>query len=143
MQQTGGEILGFYEGGVTLETGVTYSIEISADDTVLHYATEINANSYVIPSVVLIQNKAHRLRIWSVRDSYTSFSFFDHSFFVESASLILTATTDGKGVSGSTVPIANITINVDESLKANMKFDGSSINGKAQAGATITIEVNE
>ena len=143
VQQTGGEILGFYEGGVTLETGVTYSIEISADDTVLHYATEINANSYVIPSAVLIQNKAHRLRIWSVRDSYTSFSVFDHSFFVESASLILTATTDGKGVSGNTVPIANITINVDESLIANLSFDGTGISGKAEPGATITIEIEE
>ena len=141
VQQTGGEILGFYEGGVTLETGVTYSIEISADDTVLHYATEINANSYVIPSAVLIQNKAHRLRIWSVRDSYTSFSVFDHSFFVESASLILTATTDGKGVSGNTVPIANITIDVDESLTANLSFDGTGISGKAEPVATITIEI--
>ncbi|WP_151707451.1 hypothetical protein [Acinetobacter sp. TUM15064] len=143
LQQTGGEILGFYEGGVTLETGVTYSIEISANDTVLHHATEINANSYVIPSAVLIQNKAHRLRIWSVRDSYTSFSVFEHSFFVESASLILTATTDGKYVSGNTVPIANITINVDESLTANLSFDGTGISGKAEPGATITIEIEE
>ena len=46
-------------------------------------------------------------------------------------------------VSGNTVPVAKITVNVDESLQANMKFDGSSISGKSPAGATITIEIEE
>jgi len=143
LQQTGGEILGFYEGGITLETGVTYSIEIHADETVLHQAVDINANTYVIPAAVLIQNKPHRLRIWSVRDGYASYNFFEHSFFVESASLILTATTDGNHVAGNTVPLANVTVDVDESLSANLTFDAAGISGKAEPGSTITVDIEE
>ena len=62
---------------------------------------------------------------------------------IDTSSFTLTATTDGSKVAGNTVSVANITVNVDESLKANMKFDGSSISGKAPAGATITIDVEE
>ncbi len=32
---------------------------------------------------------------------------------------------------------------VDETLTANMLYNGSSITGKAQAGATITINIEE
>ena len=60
-----------------------------------------------------------------------------------SASLILTASTDGSSVTGNTVPTANISVNVDESLRANIQFDGSGIIGKSVAGATITIEIEE
>ncbi len=87
--------------------------------------------------------KPHTLRLWSVRDGYDSYQVFEHAFFVESASLILTAAVTKSQISGSTVPVANISVNVDETLTANMKFDGSSISGKAQAGATITINVEE
>ena len=60
----------------------------------------------------------------------------------EAASLILTATATPSQVSGNTMPVANISVNVDESLRANMQYDGSGIVGKSVAGATITIEVN-
>ena len=56
--------------------------------------------------------------------------------------LILTATATSSQVSGNTMPVANISVNVDESLRANMKWDGSQIIGKAEPNATITIEVN-
>mgnify|MGYP003600311355 CR=1 FL=1 len=78
-----------------------------------------------------------------MRDGYDSYQVFEHSFSVESATLILTATTDGSSVIGNTVPVANIAVNVDESLSANMQFDGSAISGKAEAGSTITIEIEE
>lgn len=142
LQQTGGEILGYFDDGVTREAGVTYSLELISQEEVLHTANNINANTYTLAASVLRQNKPHTLKLWSVRDGHESYQVFEHSFFIESASLILTATATKSNIVGSTVPIANITVNVDESLKANMKFDGSSISGKAQAGATITIEVD-
>ena len=45
-------------------------------------------------------------------------------------------------ITGSTVQAAAVTAVVDETLSANMKWDGTSISGKAEPGATITIEVN-
>lgn len=143
LQQTGGQTLGFYDAGVTIESGVTYSYELISENIVLDSQVNIAANTVIIPASVLIQNKPHTLQLWSVRDGYSSYQAFEHSFFVEAISLILTAVASKDKVVGSTVPSANILVNVDESLKANMKFDGSGISGKADAGAIITIEVQE
>lgn len=143
VQQTGGSILGWTDATVSKEIGVTYSIELSSENVVLASASGIDANTYTFVSTLLILNKPHKLKLWSVRDGYECYQIFEHNFFCESVSLILTATASEKNVKGSTLSDANITVNVDESLTANMKFDGSSISGTAEAGATITIEVEE
>lgn len=143
VQQTGGEILGFYDAGVTKEIGVTYGYELSSEGLVLDSGANIATDTVTLLSSVLIQNKPHTLKLWSERGGYSSYQTFEHAFFVESASLILTATATKSQVSGNTVHDANITVNVDETLKANMIADGSGISGKAQAGATITINIEE
>ena len=143
MQQTGGQIIGWYDIDVTVENGVTYSYELISENVVLDSQSNIAANTVTILASVLKPNKPHTLKLWSVRDGYESYQKFEHSFFIEAASLILTATTNGSSVVGNTVPAANINVVVDESLSANMKFDGTSISGKAPAGSTITIEIEE
>ena len=143
VQQTGGAILGFYDAGVTIETGVTYGYELKANNVTLASDSNLTVNTVTIPHSVLITNKAHTLKLWSARNGFESYQVFEHAFFVEAASLILTATATKSQVSGNTVPTANVTVNVDESLKANMIADGSGIHGKAQAGATITINIAE
>lgn len=143
LQQTGGGFLGFFDTSVTVESGVTYSYELICENVVLDSASGLSANTASILASALVLNKQHTLKLWSVRDGYDSYQVFEHSFFVESPSLILTATTNGSSVVGNTVPVANISVSVDESLSANMKFNGSSISGKAEAGATITIEIEE
>lgn len=143
VQQTGGAIIGWYEGDVTTENGVTYSYELTSSNIVLASANSITSNTTTINASILIPNKPHTLKLWSVRDGHNSYQKFEHSFYVESASLILTATATKSNVTGNTVPTANISVNVDEALKANIKFDGSSVSGKAPAGSIITIEVKE
>lgn len=143
LQQTGGEILGFFDAGVTIEAGTTYSYELVSENVVLDSMSGISTNTATILSSVLIPNKPHTLKLWSVRDGYESYQFFEHSFFVEAASLILTATASKNSIIGNTVPTANIIVNVDASLSANMQADGSGIKGKAPVGSIITIEVNE
>lgn len=143
LQQTGGQILGFFDAGATVESGVTYSYELISESVILDSASGITLNTATILASALKPNKPHTLKLWSVRDGYDSYQVFEHSFFAESISLIITATTDGSKVTGNTVPNVNISVNVDESLKANMRFDGSSISGKAETGTTITIEIEE
>lgn len=141
VQQTGGDVLGYFDASVTKEAGVTYSVDLSVDGVTIHSASLIDAQTYTITATALQQSRAHRLKIWSERDGYQSYQAFDYSFFVESVTLILSAAVTSAGISGSTVPTANITVTVDTSLSANVLYDGSSIKGKADPGATIKIEV--
>ncbi|WP_180095500.1 MULTISPECIES: phage tail protein [unclassified Acinetobacter] len=137
------QVVDFYNALDDAELNTTYSYELISENVVLDSGSAITGNTATILSSVLIPNKPHTLKLWSVRDGYDSYQSFEHSFFAESVSLVLTAATDGSSVTGNTVPVANISVNVDESLSANMKFDGSAISGKAEAGATITIEIQE
>lgn len=143
VQQTGGAILGYFESGVTRENGVTYSIELLSAGVILHSAQNINVDTHTISSSLLIQNKAHTLKLWSVRDGFESYQIFEHSFFIESASLILSATANKDKVFGSTVSNANINVVVDESLSANMQADGSRIMGKTTPNSTIEIKIED
>ena len=137
------QLVDFYDSASDTEANTTYSYELISGNSIVTSEIGVTSNTATIPSSVLMPNKPHTLKLWSVRDEYESHQVFEHSFFVESASLILSASTDGFGVVGNTVPVANISVNIDESLSANMQFDGSSISGKAEPGATITIEVEE
>ncbi|WP_288400232.1 phage tail protein [uncultured Acinetobacter sp.] len=142
LQQTGGSILGWTDATVTKETGVTYSIQLLENNVVLLNQTGITTNSYTISKSVLLPNKLHKLKVWAVRDLYDSFQVFEHQIFITAPDVTLTTTLYKDHIIGTTLAAANVTTVVDESLSANMKWDGTSISGKAQPGATITIEVN-
>lgn len=141
IQQTAATHVDWYDSSVIIEDGVTYSLELSTVDSILLTETDINADIFTIDANVFIPNKAHKLKLWSERDGFDSYAIFEHNFFVEALSLILTATATSGGVSGNTVPTANISIDVDTSFKANMQFDGSGITGKTLPNSIITIEV--
>lgn len=143
VQQTGGSVIGWIDETVSKEIGVTYSIELSSEDVVLASDSNIDANTYTFASTLLIPNKPHKLRLWSVRDGYESYQIFEHNFFGEAISLILTATVYEDEVIGSTVQDAQVTVDADETVKANFFYDGSGIKGKALPGSNITIEVED
>ena len=143
IQQTAATHVDWYDSSVTIEGGVTYSLELSTVDSILLTETDIDADAFTIDANVFISNKEHKLKLWAVRDGFDSYHIFEHNFFAEAVSLILAASVTSSNASGNTVPTANIAVDVDASLKANMKFDGSAISGKAEAGATITIEIQE
>ena len=143
LQQTGGSVLSWFDDSVTIEENTSYSLELSSDNIVIYSVQNIQSQTYNISTSVLIPNKPHKLKLWSVRENFDSYQVFEHSFFVESASLILTATVSKEKVTGNTLPTANISVSIDESLSANMNFDGKKILGKAEAGSTITIEIED
>lgn len=142
-QQTGGTHVDWYANSVTAESGVTYSLELSTVDGVLLIETGINADNFTIPSDKFEPNKAHKLTLWAVRDGYESLYKVEHNFFVESVSLILTANVTSNSAYGNTLPEAGILVEVDTSLTAKMRFDGTNITGKAEPGSVITIEVDD
>ncbi|WP_233738713.1 phage tail protein [Acinetobacter junii] len=79
LQQTGGSILGWTDGGVALESGVTYHLELynmSASSDVFN--SSIGAvNTYSFTELTAAD---YRLRLYSVRDSYVSYQIFEHIF---------------------------------------------------------------
>lgn len=85
-QQTGGEILGFYDGGVTAESGVTYAYELFDSDTntIIDSASNI-ISPLVIPKAVMSLN--NKLELFSVRDGYESYERFTYDFTKSSIEL--------------------------------------------------------
>ncbi|WP_336939431.1 hypothetical protein, partial [Acinetobacter modestus] len=69
----------------------------------------------------------HKLKLWSVRDSFNSYQIFEHDFLVDAEEVFITANVEKNKVTGTTLIAANLNVVVDESLSANMKWDGSSI----------------
>lgn len=142
VQQTGGNVLGWVDAAVTKEVGVTYLVQLTENNVVLHNQTAIDASTYTIAKSLLKPNKLHKIKVWSVRNGFDSYQIFENDIFITAPDVTLTATAYNDRVTGTTLAAANVTSVVDETLSANMKWDGTSISGKAEAGATITIEVN-
>lgn len=143
IQQTSENIIGFYDDDITTESNVSYSIEVFSENNLIFNVDAILTNNFSIDKSLLIPNKPHIFKIWSVRDGFRSYQTFEHGFFVESVSLILSATVSKDSVSGSTVSEANINVNVDESLSSNFRYDGSNITGKTLPNSSITINIED
>ena len=80
LQQTGGEILGWYEGGVTLESNVSYRIIIrDADQNIVFLEQDIGAvNSYTL-DISNIEFSTISIELIAERDGYQSLHTFKHT----------------------------------------------------------------
>lgn len=99
VQQTGGSILGWFEGGVTLESGVTYQlivfiIDASNVETEFLNVNVGTVNTYIVDlSTAPSSAKQFKIILKSVRDSYESMQYFEHTFMPAlKAPINLTAT---------------------------------------------------
>ncbi|WP_039908091.1 hypothetical protein [Acinetobacter junii] len=88
LQQTGGEIIGYFEGSVGLELGTQTLLtvtEYDADD--LELSTQ-NANATAVNNFILTEAemspgvKKIRILLKTVRDDYECLSPFDHTIFI-------------------------------------------------------------
>lgn len=85
-QQTGGDILGWFEGGVTLEVSVSYQLIVTTIDAsnVESAFLSVNVgtvNTYTIDlSTAPSSAKQFKIVLKSVRDSYESMQHFEHIF---------------------------------------------------------------
>ncbi|NNG75684.1 hypothetical protein HLH10_04960 [Acinetobacter sp. ANC 4277] len=80
LQQTGGEILGWYEGGVTLESNVSYRIIIrDADQNIVFLEQNIGTfNSYTL-DISSIEFSTISIELIAERDGYQSLHTFKHT----------------------------------------------------------------
>lgn len=86
LQQTGGSILGYFDAGVTLESGVTYMLEVYEVDAnnveeVMLSISLGTVNSYTVDlSAALATTVKFRVKLYSVRGGYESYQAFNHMF---------------------------------------------------------------
>lgn len=78
-QQTGGEIIGWYEGGVTRENDVLYSLKITdIESSTFVQVDNISGSTHTVLHADLPGNGL--LEIWAVRNGIKSAYRFSHSF---------------------------------------------------------------
>lgn len=85
LQQTGGSILGWTDGGVALESAVTYHLELynmSASAEVFNSSIG-TVNTYAFTGLTAAD---YRIRLYSMRDSYSSYQIFEHIFHLRTLS---------------------------------------------------------
>ncbi|WP_180177654.1 phage tail protein [Acinetobacter sp. YH01005] len=99
IQQTGGGILGWFDGGVALEPGVTYQLIVTTIDALNTESEFLNVNvgtlnNYTIDlSTAPSSAKQFKIILKSIRDTYESLQYFEHIFVRPlSAPINLTAT---------------------------------------------------
>lgn len=79
ISQADGPLVGFFDGNLTAEVGVTYSIEVRDDtDTVVYSASGIAALTATVP----VPAPTATVKLWSVRDGHASWQVFSHTFAV-------------------------------------------------------------
>ena len=85
VQQTGGDILGWFENGVIPENGVTYTVKLIGLDsnTVLNETVGIVGNEVVYQSNIL--ESLNRVELVAVRDNHESMGKFTHTFKTSNA----------------------------------------------------------
>jgi hypothetical protein len=74
-------LTGFYEGNITSEEDVTYSGELIRTDTqaVLYSFTNNSTTTYSVALASVYVGEV-KLRVWSVREGYTSYQTVEHTF---------------------------------------------------------------
>lgn len=137
-QQTGSTLIGWTEGNIGPETGVTYSLEISRTDTnaVLETVTGITGAA---TTVGLSYNGEIKAELWSVRDGLESWKRFSHVFLIspftvvdDTAVCYTTTTASGNVLTNDTgTPIF---VSAVSGVEANV---GVGVAGSA--GGTFTI----
>ena len=78
IQQTGGEILGFYDSGVTIESDVNYIIELYDSNNVLIDSKNVGQLNTATLNTSSLATQTAKISLYSIRDGFESFQKFEH-----------------------------------------------------------------
>ncbi len=77
VQQTGGSILGWYEGGVTVESGAVYVVQVFDANDQLISTENLGAVNSCIVDYSSVTTERFKLKLFSKRDAYVSMQAFE------------------------------------------------------------------
>lgn len=78
IQQTGGEILGFYDNGVTIESDVNYIIELYDSNDVLIDSQNVGQLNTATLNTSSLSTQKAKISLYSIKNGFESFQKFDH-----------------------------------------------------------------
>lgn len=105
LQQTGGVLIGFTDGTITTEAGVTYTIEVrdNLTNTVITTVTGITAESYTfLAADTSAWGSSVKITLWSVRDGLPSFQ--THAWITPHQSGVVIITQNFSGYAAGSAP---------------------------------------
>ncbi|KGH48990.1 hypothetical protein GS19_15550 [Acinetobacter idrijaensis] len=82
IQQTGGEILGWFEGGVTVEPEVEYIVELYDANFVLISSINVGYANVAIIDYSSVTTPTCKIKLYAVREGYVSYQSFEHELTV-------------------------------------------------------------
>ncbi|MEG2433748.1 MAG: hypothetical protein RSB25_19120, partial [Acinetobacter sp.] len=78
VQQTGGSPLGWFDGDVILEDGVTYVVELYDETDLLISSTNVGAVNTTTVDYSSVTTATCRIKLYSIRNGYKSQQAFEH-----------------------------------------------------------------
>lgn len=81
-QQTGGEVLGWFDVGVTIEDGVEYIVELYDGDNVLVSSTNVGTANTATVDYSAVSTPTCKIKLHSVRNGYESAQSFEHEMIL-------------------------------------------------------------
>ena len=117
-----------------------YRKEKGSSDPFIKIGDNLLTRAFLDTDVEL--NKVYLYKVGAVKNTVEKIS---EELEVHTDEFILTVevSENGNFLFGETKPTSNVSVDVDESLKARALYDGSAVRGKALPNATITIEVED
>lgn len=82
LQQTGGEILGFYDDGVSIEENVEYIVELYDSNDVLADSQNVGQLTTATLDTSGILTQTAKISLYSVRDGFESYQKFEHELIL-------------------------------------------------------------
>ena len=82
LQQTGGDIIGWFDGGITIENDVTYVVELYDETDLLISSTNIGAVNTTTVNYSSVTTATCRIKLYSIRDGYKSQQAFEHTVII-------------------------------------------------------------
>lgn len=82
LQQTGGEILGFYDNGVTVEDNVEYVAELHDSNDVLVDSQNVGQEKTATLNTTNLTTQTAKISLYSTREGFESYQKFEHEMIV-------------------------------------------------------------
>lgn len=140
-----GDFSGWGDNQSGSDDSITYGVKAFVGGSEIYSASNITDDFISIPEQDLLEGDL-TLEISSYKGVLKSYMSVSHTTGYTKVNMLLEAVMGSRQINGVTNELSSVTISVDESLSANFTPESAgtnSLKGKSEAGATVTIEIED